>query len=249
MTCESGFSWVSAGLTDVGKMREVNEDAFMVHPDVGLWVVADGMGGHDAGDLASQAVVNSMVDIASPERMSVLVDEVEDRLLVVNKYLLEQAAARSEGSTIGSTVVVLLAMGNCCACLWAGDSRAYRLRDGVLKAITQDHSQVEELIEGGVLLREDAESHPAANVITRAVGASDELYVDIELDELSVGDIYLLCSDGLHKEVSEWEIIECMQKSCCEEICKQLVQLALERDCQDNITVVVVKVGDRSRDL
>ncbi len=249
MTCEPESGWISAGLTDVGKNREVNEDAFIACPDAGLWVVADGMGGHDAGDLASQAVVHSMADLLAPERMSMLIDEVEDRLLAVNRYLLEQAATRSRGSTIGSTVVALLAMDTCCACLWAGDSRAYRLRDGVLKTITRDHSQVEELIESGVLLREDAESHPAANVITRAVGASDELYIDIELEKLAAGDVYLLCSDGLYKEVSEREIVECLRKSGCDEICNQLVQLALERDCQDNITVVVIRFGGSGRDL
>jgi serine/threonine protein phosphatase PrpC len=240
MSDAAGFHWNSAAITDVGKVRKINEDACADRGDIGLWVAADGMGGHDAGDLASQAIIESLKQIGICERLSEFVDEVEDRLLEVNRRLIDEAATREEATTIGSTVVVLLARQHHCACLWAGDSRAYRLRNGHMQAISQDHSQVEEMIEQGLLLREDAESHPAANVITRAVGASEDLFVDVELHALQDGDRYLLCSDGLFKEVSEQEISEHMQSGSCQELCQDLIQLALERGSRDNVTVLAV---------
>ena len=202
MTAGGAFQWTSDGISDVGKIRTVNEDAFTDRPDAGLWVVADGMGGHDAGDFASHAIIDSLNQVGPQRRLSTFIDAVEDRLLQVNQGLIEAAAEREVPTTIGSTVVALLAVQNYCACLWAGDSRAYRLCGGQMQPVSQDHSQVEELIEQGLLLREDAESHPAANVITRAVGAADTLFIDVELVELQDGDRFLLCSDGLFKEVS-----------------------------------------------
>ncbi|HHJ15159.1 MAG TPA: serine/threonine-protein phosphatase [Gammaproteobacteria bacterium] len=227
-------------MSDVGKIRSINEDAFADRPDAGLWVVADGMGGHDAGDFASQAIIDSLSQVGPQQRLSTFIDEVEDRLLQVNQVLIETAAQREEPTTIGSTVVALLAVGDYCACLWAGDSRAYRLSGGQMQPVSQDHSQVEELIEQGMLLREDAESHPAANVITRAVGAAEELFVDVELVELQDGDRFLLCSDGLFKEVSEPEIAQYMQRGSCQDVCRELVDLALERGSRDNVTVVTI---------
>lgn len=240
MTVEGTFQWTSVGLSDVGKIRTINEDAFTDRPDTGLWVVADGMGGHHAGDFASQAIVDSLNQVGAQRRMSSFIEEVEDRLLQVNQMLIEEAAKREEPTTIGSAVVVLLAVQNYCACLWAGDSRAYRLRDGQMHPVSQDHSQVEELVEQGLLLREDAESHPAANVITRAVGAAVELFVDVELVELQDADRFLLCSDGLFKEVSEPEIAQHMQQGSCQDICHGLIELALERGSRDNVTVVAI---------
>ena len=240
MTASDAFQWNSAGISDVGKIRSINEDAFADCPEAGLWVVADGMGGHDAGDFASHAIIDSLNQVGPQQRLSAFVDEVEDRLLQVNQVLIDAAGQREEPTTIGSTVVALLAVQNYCACLWAGDSRAYRLSDGQMLPVSQDHSQVEELIEQGLLLREDAESHPAANVITRAVGAAEELFVDVELVELQDGDRFLLCSDGLFKEVSELEIAQHMQRGSCQDVCHDLVELALERGSRDNVTVVTI---------
>ena len=240
MSGASTFRWESAGITNVGKVRSINEDALGERPDVGLWVVADGMGGHHAGDLASQSIVNGLQEVPASTQLSRFVDDVEDKLLLVNRSLLQEAAAREGSVTIGSTVVVLLAQKRHCACLWAGDSRAYRLRDGAMQPISRDHSQVEELIAEGVLLREDAESHPAANVITRAVGADESLFVDIQVEKLHDGDRYLLCSDGLFKEVSETEIAGLIKEGNCQDVCDRLIELALERGARDNVTVIVV---------
>ena len=121
---------------------------------------------------------------------------------------LREYAAREENHTIGSTVAALLARGRHGVCLWAGDSRLYRFRDGALEQITQDHALVEELVERGVLTRDQAVDHPHGNLVTRAVGAADRLFVDVEIFELREGDVFLLCSDGLEKELSEDEIAE-----------------------------------------
>lgn len=235
-----GVQWTSAALTDVGKLRRINEDACAAWPLTGIWVVADGMGGHDAGDLASHSIVESLQVIGRQESLSNLVDTVEDSLLAVNRRLLSEASARGTQTTIGSTVVVLMAHGNHCACLWAGDSRIYRMRDGRLQQITTDHSQVMDLVEQGLILREDAESHPAANVVTRAVGAAEDLYLDIEVEALQAGDRYLLCSDGLTKEMTDPEIADLLVRGDCQETCDSLVGLALERGSRDNVSVVVV---------
>lgn len=241
MSLQSDFQWTSAAITDVGKIRKINEDACLEIPDSGLWVVADGMGGHHAGDVASGMIVDSLQGVGKHDRLSEFVSDVEDRLLDVNRRLIHQAAQSEEPTTIGSTVVALLAFRRHCVCLWAGDSRAYRYRNGQLKRISQDHSEVEKLIEQGQLLREDAASHPEANVITRAVGASEDLYVDVELQELQNGDRFLLCSDGLDKEVTEEEISMSLAKGTCQEACQELVQLTLERGSRDNVTVIVIQ--------
>lgn len=235
-----GPRWSSAALTDVGKVRTVNEDACAARPEAGLWVVADGMGGHDAGDLASATIIEYLGEIGKHDSLGDLVDAVEDSLLDVNRSLLAEASMRGKQATIGSTVVVLLAHHHHAACLWAGDSRIYRLREGRLQLVTQDHSQVMEMVEQGLLLREDAEAHPAANVVTRAIGAADELYLDVEVEELQSGDRYLLCSDGLTKEMTDTEIAEYLRHGSCQQACDSLVGLALERGSRDNVSVVVV---------
>jgi serine/threonine protein phosphatase PrpC len=248
MSISNEFQWTSAGLTHAGKIRTINQDALMVKPDTGLWVVADGMGGHDAGDFASHAIIDSLNQITPQQRLSQFIDEVEDRLIDVNQALIDEAAVRQEPTTIGSTVVALLVVKNYSACVWAGDSRAYLLRDGQIQLISQDHSQVEELIEQGLLLREDAEYHPAANVITRAVGAAEQLFVDVDLLELQDNDRILLCSDGLLKEVSQPEIAENMQTGSCQEVCNDLLELALERGARDNVTVIVIDFASATDD-
>jgi serine/threonine protein phosphatase PrpC len=240
------MQWTSAARTDVGKVRRINEDACAAWPLTGIWVVADGMGGHDAGDFASSSIIEALQVIGRQDSLSILVDSVEDGLLGVNRRLMAEAASRGTETTIGSTVVVLLAHGSHCACLWAGDSRIYRLRDGRLQQITQDHSQVMDLVEQGLILREDAESHPAANIVTRAVGAAEGLYLDVEVEALQPGDRYLLCSDGLNKELSDTDIAGLLAQGDCQVACDSLVELTLERGSRDNVSVVVIDFNSPS---
>lgn len=241
------YNWSSASLTNVGKVRKINEDALLDLPQKGLWVVADGMGGHDAGDVASNMIVDALGQVGSHAKPSDFLNDVEDRLFAVNRRLFEIAAESEKPMTIGSTVVAVLAFGNYSLSVWAGDSRTYRLRDGRLRQITRDHSQVEEMVEQGEILRENAEDHPLANVITRAVGGSESLYLDLKLQELKDGDRYLLCSDGLYKDVMPDEIGACLKQGSCSEACNALIDLVLEREAADNVTVAVIDFKEASQ--
>jgi len=235
------FRWISAAATHVGKVRQVNEDAMLERGDIGLWAVADGMGGHHAGDVASSSIVNILGEMHPSNRLSAYVDEVEDRILAINERLRRMAAEHEDNRTIGSTIVAMLAQDSHCAFLWAGDSRVYRSRDDQCVQITRDHSQVEEMVQQGLILREDAEQHPAANIITRAVGASDNLYIDVDIEELMDGDTYLLCSDGLYKHITDEEIAELLKTKNINDIPHQLINTTLERGAIDNVTVIAVR--------
>ena len=188
--------WFSASRTHVGEVRKLNEDSVLDLSEPGLWMVADGMGGHAAGDFASGAIVSGLARIPPPTSLGALLGEVRQRLQIVNRQLIVEARTRHE-QVIGSTVVALLAFGGHGVVVWAGDSRAYQYRRGELTQLTRDHSQVEELVRLGLLAPEGVEGHPAANVITRAVGVADYLELDSEMFALEEDDTYLLCSDGL----------------------------------------------------
>ena len=232
------FEWTSAALSNAGLVRSVNEDAILNAPELGLWAVADGMGGHDAGDVASRMIVESLERLSANDEPDVFLGIVESCLQDVNSQLFDLATDSSR--TIGSTVVALLAFRRYCLCLWAGDSRVYRLRDGKLEQITRDHSQVEELIALGEIEREDAEKHPMANVITRAVGGSSRLHLDANLQPLKNRDRILLCSDGLYKDIGPEDVLEGMNQSDPERACKRLIELALRGGGGDNISVAVI---------
>ncbi len=235
------LTWSSSSLTDTGIVHTTNQDSCLDAPELGLWVVADGVGGHSEGDVASQLIVNSLAQTNGHKSLSGLVNEVEDRLLRVHQELVDRAGGKSRKIIIGSTVAALLVVEEYGVCLWAGDSRIYRYRKGKLDQMTRDHSHVEELIADGSLAREEAEKHPDANVITRAVGGNEELYLDVQLLRLAGADRYLICSDGLYKEVSEEEIAQHVKRGDCVSICRTLVALALERGARDNVTVVAIK--------
>jgi len=235
---------VSASATHVGHVRQVNEDAYLERRDLALWAVADGMGGHHAGDVASSKIVDSLNELdiePATTPLSSIVDTVEDKIIEANHDLVKLASQHNDNRTIGSTVVTLIAADGHCALLWAGDSRAYRCRNRETVQLTRDHSQVEEMVQQGLLLREEAESHPASNVITRAVGASEKIFIDVDIVEVEAGDTYLLCSDGLNKHVSDSEINQFLQNPNIEEIPGQLVETTLSRGAMDNVTVVVVR--------
>ncbi len=234
----------STSRTDVGKVRQHNEDACLDRPDVGLWVVADGMGGHSAGDVASGMIVSRLATLEPAASLSRFLDQVETTLETVNRDLRQLAASR-EAATIGSTVAALLSRGGHAICAWAGDSRIYRLRDGELEQITQDHALVADLVDRGVLTAAQAANHPQSNLVTRAVGAGDALKLDCEIVTLRPGDRFILCSDGLDKEVDDSEVRDAASRASDEDLADILVELALSRGSRDNVTVIVVDVhGD-----
>lgn len=238
--------WQSCALSDVGKVRKINEDAFLERSDIGLWVVADGMGGHHAGDVASQTAVVSLNDIALPDGgvyndLPALITEVVDRLQYANDKLVAMAQGLSSDAVIGSTVVAMLAVGGQCAAVWSGDSRLYQFRAGVLNQLTRDHSLVNEMIRNGQGSREELANSQISNVVTQALGAEAKLNVETVLFTAQKNDLYLLCSDGLTGEVSESEICCLLAGAEFNDIPRLLIDSALSRMARDNITVVVVR--------
>jgi len=217
-------------------------------PDIGLWVVADGMGGHSAGDLASGMIVERLAALSQAADLNRFLDEAERIVLEVNTELRDIARQR-KAHMIGSTIVSLLALGNYAICMWAGDSRMYRLRSPRFEQVSQDHALVAELTDRGVITPEQALNHPQGNLVTRAVGASDALHLDIEIIQLRPGDRILLCSDGLDKEVSDEEIQQAMREYPHAGFAEPLVELALQRGSRDNVTVVGVEIIGRDGDL
>jgi serine/threonine protein phosphatase PrpC len=238
------MQWQSSALSHQGNVRDHNEDSCLDNGARGLWVVADGMGGHDHGDYASQLIVERLQHVPPADRPSEFIDSVENTLMEVNQHLYDKSMQGEEPSVIGSTVVALLAFDRYCVTAWVGDSRAYVLHKGRLAQVSRDHSEVQSLVDQGLVRAEDAESHPKANVITRAVGGAEYLYVDFELREIAGGDRYLLCSDGLFKDINEDEIADYLGRGDCEEAAASLLELALSRTCNDNVTVVVVDFLD-----
>ena len=236
------LTWRSFACTDVGAVRKINEDSMLARPERGLWAVADGMGGHSAGDRASQLVVARLDALALPDSLSRAIDAVDDALVASNTALRELAQAEHK-RTIGCTAAAMVIRGRHAAMLWTGDSRVYRHRPGEgLSQLTQDHAMVEQLVTQGVLTRAEAENHPQANLITRAVGAADVLFVDVELFELTPGDVLMICSDGLYKEVDNTEIGALLADESSEDAARALVDLALSRRARDNTTVIVVRL-------
>jgi protein phosphatase len=230
--------WVSGGVTDSGRVRDVNQDAYLDRPDLGLWAVADGMGGHRDGGVASRLVVEGLGRMAHPKLLGAAVDSIRKILQAVNRRLVADAAAVDD--VIGSTVVALVAVGDHCAILWVGDSRAYRLRQGELVQLTLDHTHVQQLVAQDILTPEQAERHPMSNVLVRAVGGDAELEVDCRVEALREGDRFLLCSDGLIKELRSGEIARILSGGEPADVARRLVESACKAGGRDNVTAVVV---------
>jgi protein phosphatase len=232
---------VSAGATNPGRVRTHNEDAFLDAPDPSLWIVADGMGGHSAGDVASAMIVERMGKVAAEADMATFVDKVDHALSAVNDDLRNHAKERNV-SLIGATVVALLGGKDFSAIGWAGDSRAYRFRDGKLERLSRDHSTAQELMDTGQFTAAQLTGKQQGNTITRAVGGEPRLYLDWIVASCEPGTQFLLCTDGLTKEVPEPKIEEEFKKNLPpKELADSLVQAAIAAGGRDNVTVVVVR--------
>ena len=235
------YRWWSSCKTNTGRVRQVNEDAFLDLGDSGLWIVADGMGGHTRGDVASRLIIEAFSDLERPASIMEFSADVRDRLKLAHHRVKQESDRTGSQQIIGSTVVVLLVFKRQWLCFWAGDSRAYLLRDGVLQRITKDHSVAQELVDMGKLGSDELEGHPYSNHITRAVGANHELVLDERSSELRDGDAILLCSDGLNKELSEAEITAVLENYDCNDATRELIDLSLEHGGRDNVTVALVR--------
>ncbi|MDR3494057.1 MAG: protein phosphatase 2C domain-containing protein [Ancalomicrobiaceae bacterium] len=230
--------------SDKGLVRAVNEDAYLLRPGIGVWVVSDGMGGHSAGQFASHMVVDGLSGIDGHDDAAALVADCSKRLAAVNDRLRE--AAQSMGhERSGATVVALILHETTFACLWCGDSRIYRVRAGMIQQLTRDHSEVEELIGRGLISRDDAKSWPRKNVITRAIGVAETLAVETLSGEIEFDDVFLLCSDGLTAHLSDAEIGATCVVDDVQEAADRLVAATLERGAKDNVTVIVVRCIQR----
>jgi len=230
---------ISAGATHRGVVRKANEDAYLDRPDRGLWAVADGMGGHAAGDLASRLVVQALETAPQHRFLGRAVASLRDCLGDANRRLGIEARHRGE-AIIGSTLAALVAMGGHCVLLWVGDSRVYRLRNGTLHRLSHDHGRVQALVDQGRLSPDLAEEHPDAHVITRALGAGERLEVDAQICELKSGDRFLLCTDGLTREIPEGDIAELSARMALNAVPQTLIDEACKRGARDNVTAVVV---------
>ncbi|HEX5361729.1 MAG TPA: protein phosphatase 2C domain-containing protein [Fluviicoccus sp.] len=238
--------WTSAQATDIGAKRKINEDAVLSRPDIGLWAVADGMGGHAAGDVASQAVIDALLQIKPDSDLPDCVDTIEDKILLVNHNLRRHGQEALGGRTLGTTVVSLFIMDGLGACIWAGDSRLYLFREGELRRISHDHSAVQEMIDSGMITPDQAAHHPHRNVITRAVGGGDKLYPELRVFNVQPGDWYLLCSDGFYNEVSEDVMASLIVQDTLEKSVAMLMEKALMHGAADNVSLIVVKVSEAS---
>jgi protein phosphatase len=244
------------GLTHVGRQRQHNEDAFLVEGDAKLFLVADGMGGHAAGEIASRIAVDSISEFilhtkeddgtwphAYDEHFKRSTNRLMAALRMANTRVLEAMRKDARLRGMGTTVVACMAENDTMSVAHVGDSRAYLIREGQLSRITNDHSWVFEQVQAGMLTEAEAEKHPLRNVITRALGGALQVTPDASEIEARSGDVFLLCSDGLTGMVPEIEIqrIVTATDGDLEKACQELIDAANERGGLDNVTAVLVR--------
>ena len=228
--------------TDVGLRRKVNEDSLLVRTERGLWAVADGMGGHEAGDVASSKVTESLLELPPVGGLDELVECAVSSLRQVNEELIELAGAAEGQKSIGSTVVGLAIADGQFRCFWAGDSRAYRLRDRQIVQLTRDHSLVQDLVDAGMLRPDEAEAHPNANIITRAVGVARDLRIDTVSGDTRPGDQFLLASDGVTRLLTEPELAAELTSNAPAIAAKKIIDTVLARGAPDNASLIITKI-------
>lgn len=229
----------SAGQSHIGHVREVNEDAFYNASELGLWAVADGMGGLARGDYASGVVIDAFVHFNTAATLAESIRDLEVRLRDAHN----KCRNSFPGERVGSTVAALFCYGRYSFFLWAGDSRVYRLRKGQLKQLTTDHTVAQEKFARGELSARRAALHHSAHILTRAVGVHQSLHLDLDYQVIKPRDRYLLCSDGLYNELAKSEIQQLLTPGSVEESLQALIDGALEKGGGDNITAIVVEAG------
>ena len=227
----------SAGITHVGKVRTVNQDALLLRPEAGLWMVADGMGGHSDGHIASQMTRDALAELTPASTMHESIDSVRRTLEEVNTCLHASSLRPVNPTVTGTTVVLLLIRGNAAACLWAGDSRLYRIRDASVEQLTRDHD------DGGGSAAESRRDLPSdGNVITRAIGGTAELELDEIQFEIRPGDRFLLCSDGVYRELTTEQLHRGLGTPGAEAAARGLTESVLHGPALDNLTALVVDI-------
>jgi serine/threonine protein phosphatase PrpC len=250
------------GRTDVGRRRKVNEDSFLVAPDTHLYAVCDGMGGHNAGEVASRIAIETLADFVDrsgvekeitwpwglESDLSFEANRLKTAVRLANSQVFQTADSREELTGMGTTVVAALVAGPVMTLCSAGDSRCYLVRGGDLQQLTQDDSWVSAALGEGILNSDDVERHPLRNVITKAVGARDSIDLEVLEQRLEPGDLVLLCSDGLHGMVNDEKIGRLLlsDPGSLEELSQRLVDAANEAGGRDNVTVVLLRYSEGS---
>jgi protein phosphatase len=248
------------GQTDVGRRRKLNEDAFLVAPEPNLYAVCDGMGGHNAGEVASRLAIETLAafiekshkekEITWPYGLDVNLSYDGNRLKtaikLANKRVFRAADNREDYTGMGTTVVAALVSGNVMTIGSAGDSRCYVIHDGALTQLTRDDSWVSAALGEGILNSDEIERHPLRNVITKAVGAKDTIELDVVEHKLAPGDVAFLCSDGLHAMISDEKILEAVTPfpATLEDAAAKLIGAANEAGGKDNVSVVLLRYAE-----
>jgi protein phosphatase len=245
------------GRTDLGRRRKINEDSFLVSPETSLYAVCDGMGGHNAGEVASRMAVETIsafIERSAVEKeitwpwgldanLSFDANRLKTAIRLANARVFQAADNREELTGMGTTVVAALVSGDAMTVGSAGDSRCYLVRGGAMKQLTRDDSWVSAALGEGILNSDDVEHHPLRNVITKAVGARDTIDLDVVEHDLAPGDLVLLCSDGLHGMVSDLDIARILVPvpDSLEDASARLVEAANEAGGRDNVTVLLLR--------
>lgn len=235
--------WRSAACTDQGKVRERNEDAILECSQQGLWAVADGMGGHRAGDIASQMIVTSLGELTQVQTFDQRLDAVRQCLHWLNRRMGQELTVSDQhaDNLMGSTVVALLLEGQRGACVWAGDSRCYLWRGRQLYQLSRDHSLQQQLMDEHAMSSEQALAQPGARALTRAIGASERLNLSVVELEVLPDDVFLLCSDGLYQNLSHSEMGNALSLISPQVALERLFDGVLRGDARDNISAVVIR--------
>lgn len=246
----------SCGITDLGRKRTNNEDNYLINDELGLYLVADGMGGHAGGEFASQIAVNTVEEVfanlGAATIPPVLVDEIspedltrerlEYAIRLAGRRIYEKALDEPEYRGMGTTALALYVQKDRAFISHVGDSRGYRIRDNTIEQLTEDHSLVNEQIKAGLISPEHAKTHRLKNIITRSLGYQEEVEVDTRIEKIQEGEIFLLCSDGLSNLVEEDEMLQIITRCHFSEAPWDLVKLANERGGDDNITAVLTRI-------
>jgi serine/threonine protein phosphatase PrpC len=230
----------SVGRTHAGAVRAHNEDSLVERDDLGLWAVSDGMGGHTAGDVASALVVEWLGRVRRGNGTP-FIETVRGAIADANRELYRRGSSISAATTMGATVTVLGTEGPRFFCLWAGDSRLYRMREGNFIRLTRDHRYIQDLLDSGILRESDAETHPKRSVITRAVGIDADVKLDTTEGDMRPGDVFLLATDGVTGVCKDAELAEILGSAGLEQAADKIVALCLKRGAPDNLSLILVK--------
>jgi len=234
----------SVGESDPGLKRKVNEDSILIDDNLGLWAVADGMGGHENGEFASSHTIKCLSEQYFAPGIDDAKESLSRSIYTANKQVWEASGNLTKRGKMGTTLVSLIIRDQDFAIMWVGDSRAYIYRRGGLFQLSVDHTHVQDLIDEGLLREDEAEGHPMAHVLSRAVGVEETVKVDFVQDVIEAGDVFILCSDGLTGPVSDQRIREIIEMNPLHEAASLLIDAAHENGAPDNVSVVLVGIED-----